>query len=100
LKSFDPNLPDATIASQAGIMQGSFAAAQLCTAMLWGRVSDAGGRKRVLLIGLTGTTISCIGFGLSTSFWQALCFRMVAGALNGNVGVMRTMISEIVREKK
>lgn len=100
LKSFDPNLPDATIASQAGIMQGSFAAAQLCTAMLWGRVSDAGGRKRVLLVGLTGTTISCIGFGLSTSFWQALCFRMVAGALNGNVGVMRTMISEIVREKK
>lgn len=33
-------------------------------------------------------------------FWQAMCFRMLAGALNGNVGVMRTMISEIVREKK
>lgn len=81
-------------------MQGSFAAAQLCTAMLWGRVSDRGGRKRVLLIGLSGTTISCIGFGLSTSFWQAMIFRMMAGALNGNVGVMRTMISEIVREKK
>ena len=81
-------------------MQGCFAAAQLCTAMLWGRVSDRGGRKRVLLTGLAGTTISCIGFGLATTFWQALAFRMMAGALNGNVGVMRTMISEIVREKK
>jgi hypothetical protein len=29
-----------------------------------------------------------------------LVFRMIGGALNGNVGVMRTMISEIVREKK
>jgi len=81
-------------------VQGAFAAAQLCTAMLWGRWSDKGGRKRVILVGLFGTTISCVGFGFSKSFWQALIFRMMGGALNGNVGVMRTMISEIVREKK
>ncbi len=100
LKSFDRTLPDSVIASQAGVMQGSFAAAQLCTAMLWGRYSDGGGRKRILLMGLTGTIISSIGFGFSTTFWQLLTFRMIGGALNGNVGVMRTMISEIVREKK
>lgn len=81
-------------------MQGAFAAAQLCTAMLWGRFSDKAGRKRILLLGLSGTALSCLGFGFSTSFYQALCFRMLGGALNGNVGVMRTMISEIVREKK
>ncbi|PQE04960.1 hypothetical protein CJF30_00004762 [Rutstroemia sp. NJR-2017a BBW] len=100
LKSFDKSLPDSVIASQAGILQGSFAAAQLCTAMLWGRFSDRGGRKRVLLIGLSGTAFSCLGFGFAQSFWQAMIFRMIGGALNGNVGVMRTMISEIVREKK
>ncbi|RDW75959.1 hypothetical protein BP5796_06780 [Coleophoma crateriformis] len=100
LKSFDSSLPDSTIASQAGIMQGAFAAAQLCTAMLWGRFSDSHGRKKALLMGLTGTTISCLGFGFSTTFWQALVFRMIGGATNGNIGVMRTMISEIVREKK
>ena len=65
-------------------MQGAFAAAQLCTAMLWGRWSDLGGRKRVLMIGLFGTMISCIGFGFSKKFYQALIFRMMAGALNGN----------------
>lgn len=54
----------------------------------------------MLLIGLSGTMISCLGFGFSTTFWQALIFRMLGGALNGNVGVMRTMVSEIVREKK
>jgi MFS family permease len=46
------------------------------------------------------TAISVLGFGFSKSFYQAMFFRTVGGALNGNVGVMRTMISEIVREKK
>jgi len=44
--------------------------------------------------------LSCIGFGFSKSFAQAIVFRCLGGALNGNVGVMRTMISEIIREKK
>lgn len=102
LKFFDPSLPDAVIASQAGILHASFTAAQLFTAMLWGRVADSSrfGRKTVVLIGLVGTMISCAGFGLSTSFWQALLFRSLGGVTNGNVGVLRTMVSELVREKK
>lgn len=94
------SLPDSVIASQAGVMQGAFAAAQLCTAMLWGRWSDRAGRKSIILIGLFGTMLSSVGFGFSKSFWVALVFRLMGGALNGNLGVMRTMISEIVREKK
>lgn len=102
LKFFDPSLPDAVIASQAGILHASFTAAQLFTAMLWGRVADSSrfGRKKVVLIGLFGTMISCLGFGLSTSFYSALLFRILGGITNGNVGVLRTMISELVREKK
>ncbi|KAM3512146.1 hypothetical protein MY11210_004210 [Beauveria gryllotalpidicola] len=102
LKWFDPELPDSTIATQAGIMHASFMAAQFVTALLWGRVADSrrAGRKTVLLIGLVGTSLSSLGFGFSTTFWQALVFRTLGGATNGNIGVMRTMISEIVREKK
>lgn len=48
----------------------------------------------------TCIVVSVLGFGFSRSFYQAMFFRIVGGALNGNVGVMRTMISEIVREKK
>lgn len=102
LRSFDPALPDSTISSQAGVLQGSFTAAQFVTAIFWGRMADSEkmGRKRVLLIGLLGTCISCLGFGFSRSFVQAAIFRTLGGALNGNVGVMRTMISEIIREKR
>lgn len=102
LKSFDPSLPDSTISAQAGIMQGSFTAAQFLTAVWWGRLADAEwmGRKRVLLIGLLGTCISCLGFGFSRSFAAAILFRTLGGVLNSNVGVMRTLIAEIIAEKK
>lgn len=104
LKWFDPSLPDSTIATQAGVLHASFMAAQFVTALLWGRVADAraAGRKTVLLIGLVGTSLSCLGFGFSTTFWQALLFRTLGGATNGNIGVMRTMSVSPVskREKK
>ncbi|KAH7395564.1 major facilitator superfamily domain-containing protein [Cadophora sp. MPI-SDFR-AT-0126] len=102
LKSFDETLPDSTIATQAGLLASSFTGAQFLTAMMWGRISDSdkGGRKLVLLIGLSGTAISCLGFGFSKSFYQAIFFRTLGGLSNGNIGVMRTMVSEIVQEKK
>lgn len=102
LKSFNPSLPASTISAQAGMLQGSFTAAQFVTAVLWGRMADAAwvGRKRVLLIGLVGTAVSCVGFGFSRTFWQAMVCRTLGGVLNGNVGVMRTMISEIIKEKR
>ncbi|KZM27426.1 uncharacterized protein EKO05_0010720 [Ascochyta rabiei] len=102
LQSFDQTLPEATIAYQAGIIQAAFPFAQFLTAMFWGRVADSehGGRKRVIYIGLLGTMCSILGFGFSHSFPMAVAFRCMGGVLNGNIGVMRTMISEIIKEKK
>lgn len=102
LQSFDPSLPDSTISYQAGIIQAAFPFAQFLTAMLWGRFADSehGGRKSAIFIGLLGTMCSIIGFGFSQSFGTAVAFRCLGGVLNGNIGVMRTMISEIIKEKK
>ena len=102
LRWFDDEASDSTIASQGGILTAAFAAAQFLTAVWWGRAADMPwiGRKKVILIGLFGTCLSSLGIGFSRSFVQALIFRTLAGALNGNIGVMRTMISEIIKEKK
>jgi MFS family permease len=100
LKSFDASLSDATIASQAGILQASFSAAQTLTGVFWGRIADTYGRKTVLLLGSLGTIVSCLGFGLSRNFVWALIFRALGGLVNGNIAVMRTMVSEIIKEKK
>ncbi|GMG14480.1 unnamed protein product [Aspergillus oryzae] len=102
LKSFDEGLSDADVSTQAGILQGAFTAAQFATAIPWGRVADAewGGRKFVLLVGLLGTAVSCLGVAFATSFAQAVLWRSFGGAINGTVGIIRTMIAENVKEKK
>lgn len=102
LESFDPTLPVSSISFQAGVLQASFTGAQFMTAFLWGRIADSewGGRKRMLLVGILGTCVSCVGVGFSTSFVSAALFRTFGGAMNGDLGVLRTMISEIISEKK
>lgn len=90
LKSLDSTLSDSQISSQAGILQGAFTGAQVLTAFLWGKAADASwcGRKRVLLIGLFGTAISCLGYGFATSFAWAVFWRALGGGINGTVGIM------------
>jgi sugar phosphate permease len=100
LKSFDMSQTDSQISVQAGMLAAAFTAAQFVTAIPWGRAADSElfGRKRVLIIGLIGTMISAIGFGFSRSFYTAMFFRTLGGALNGNVGVMRTVSFTVNRQ--
>lgn len=90
LKTFDASLTDAHISQQAGILQGCFTGAQVMTAILWGKAADATwcGRKWVLVIGLAGTAISCLGYGFATTFAWAAFWRVFGGAINGTVGIM------------
>ncbi|KAK4943636.1 hypothetical protein LTR66_014587, partial [Elasticomyces elasticus] len=101
LKSFDHSLPDSVISHQSGILQGAFTAAQIITSIIWGRVADQPnvGRKMVLNIGLIGTGISCVGVGFSTTFGQAVAWRILGGAVNGTVGAARTMVAETVDKR-
>ncbi|KAL7955215.1 MFS general substrate transporter [Trichoderma compactum] len=102
LKAFDDSLSDAQISQQAGVLQGCFTGAQVMTAILWGKAADASwcGRKWVLVIGLAGTAISCLGYGFATTFFWTAFWRAFGGAINGTVGTIRTMIAEITKEKK
>lgn len=97
LKSFDSELPDVVISHQAGVLQGSFTAAQIITSILWGRAADQPmlGRKTVLMIGLVGTGFGCIGLAFSRTYAQAVFWRLMSGAINGTVGSARTMVAEV-----
>ncbi|KAF8325457.1 MFS general substrate transporter [Cantharellus anzutake] len=66
-----------------------------CCVLQWGRLSDRIGRKPVLMIGLMGLTVSMLSFGLSKSFTSLIISRAIAGMLSGNIGVTKTMISEL-----
>jgi len=64
--------------------------------MHWGGLSDKIGRKPVLLAGCAGTMLSMIMVGFSSNIWFALFGRAFGGLLNGNIGVIQTMVGELV----
>ncbi|KAH9052774.1 MFS general substrate transporter [Lactarius vividus] len=82
----------------AGLIVSLFFAAQAVTVLQWSRLSDNVGRKPVLLCGLLGTMVSSILFGLSRSFPALVFSRCLHGMLNGNVGVMKSMMAELTDE--
>jgi MFS family permease len=90
LKNMDSTATDAQVSNQAGIVQGVFTGAQVLTAVLWGRAADARwcGRKMVIVIGILGTAVSCVGYGLARTFFWAVFWRAFGGAVNGIVGIM------------
>ncbi|GJJ76945.1 hypothetical protein EMPS_09304 [Entomortierella parvispora] len=78
-----------------GLIASSFFFAQFCTSIFWGYMSDRYGRRPILLLGLIGSTIACLFFGLSKSLVWAITSRSMCGLLNGNVGVAKSMLGEI-----
>ena len=63
--------------------------------LFWGMMSDVIGRRPCLLAGIVGTLLAVVMFGMSTSFGMAVAARLLWGALNGNIGVVKTYMSEI-----
>lgn len=64
--------------------------------MYWGGLSDRVGRKPVLLLGCVGTMFSMVMVGFAENLWVALIGRALGGLLNGNIGVIQTMVGELV----
>ncbi|KAH8989289.1 MFS general substrate transporter [Lactarius akahatsu] len=81
-----------------GITASVYYAAEAATVLHWNRLSDHVGRKPILLFGLLGTIVSITMFGLSRSFWSLVLCRFFSGALNGNVGVSKSVLAELADE--
>ncbi|ESZ99135.1 major facilitator superfamily transporter [Sclerotinia borealis F-4128] len=84
----------------AGLLISAFALAESMTGMYWGGLSDRIGRKPVLLVGCCGTMLSMIMVGFASNIWIALLGRALGGFLNGNIGVIQTMVGEMVTKKE
>ncbi|KAF8071623.1 member of major facilitator superfamily multidrug-resistance, DHA1 sub-family [Lyophyllum atratum] len=78
-----------------GLMQSLFFLTQAFTVLHWSRASDMVGRKPVILVGLFGLSASMFCFGLSRTFWGLVLSRSLNGALNGNIGVIKSMMVEL-----
>ncbi|TEA20688.1 putative membrane protein [Colletotrichum sidae] len=94
LRYLRPELSPAELAHHVGLAQGMFTTAQIASAPLWGSAADRIGRKAVILIGLVGTALSCIGVAFAGSVSSIILWRLFAGAVNGTVMAARAAVSD------
>ena len=82
-----------------GLLAASFFLGQVLFMQAWGRAADAWGRRPILLLGLGGSLLTMVWFGLAQSYGQALLARFVCGALNGNVAIAKVFVGEITTKE-
>ncbi|KAI0203510.1 major facilitator superfamily domain-containing protein [Astrocystis sublimbata] len=93
-------VPQKDVAKWAGATSSVFSLTQSLTAVPWGRASDRFGRKPAIITGLFCTMVLFIAWGMSTSLAMAIVVRGIQGACNGNVGIIRTMVAEMVQDRE
>lgn len=81
-----------------GMLIASFNVAQLASAPMWGRFSDAYGRRPALLVGLSASAVAYVIFAFALSLPHPLFFlflsRIVQGAGGGTVGVIQAYVAD------
>ncbi|CAE6475066.1 unnamed protein product [Rhizoctonia solani] len=82
----------------AGMIESIFFLTESLFTLQYGRISDRIGRRPVLLFGIFGQALSIFSVGLSKKFWQLVFSRALSGALNGNLGVAKSMVVELTDE--
>ena len=92
------SIPSSRLGYYAGIVESAFAFAQFATIFWWARLSDRIGRKPVLLIGLLGSFLSVNAFGFAKTFPQMVLARSIAGLMNGNIAILKSVLAEITDE--
>ena len=82
-------------ASAFGLLQSSYAVAQLLCAPLWGRLSDRVGRRPVLLSTIAGTALAMLATGLAPSLLWLFAARLLAGGFAANISVASAYITDV-----
>jgi MFS family permease len=93
-------VPKDDVAKWVGITSAVTSACQAAMAVPWGTASDYVGRKPIILLGLTCTMVFSLIFGFSQNLTMLVISRGLLGFMNGNVGIIRTMVAEMVPEKE
>lgn len=93
-------VPKDEVGKWVGITSAVTSVCQAAMAVPWGSASDILGRKPIILTGLTFTMIISLMFGFAKTLGMLVTARALLGLMNGNVGIIRTMVAEMVPEKE
>lgn len=86
-------------ATIVGFLVAIYAAGQMFSAPLLGRLSDRYGRRPFLIVSIFGGAISFIMLGFATNLTMLFLARGIAGLTAGNISVAQAYITDITDEK-
>ena len=85
---------------QVGWLIGTYAACQLISGPLLGRLSDSTGRKPLLLVSQVGTFIGFVVTAFAPNLVVLFLARMIDGATAGNLSLAQAYISDITKPEE
>ncbi len=77
-----------------GLLVAIHPAMQFVFGPIWGRLSDRVGRRPILLLGLVGSGLSYLLFGLATNLTWLIASRIMQGIAGANVPVAQAYIAD------
>lgn len=83
-----------------GILGSLYSILQFLCAPLWGAYSDRVGRRKVLLITISGLALSYIAWFFAASFWVLVLARVLGGAMGGNLSVATAAVADTTTRAK
>ncbi len=84
-----------------GFLGSLYSILQFICAPLWGAYSDRVGRRKVLLITISGLALSYIAWFFAASFWILVLARVLGGVMGGNLSVATAAVADsTTREKR
>jgi DHA1 family tetracycline resistance protein-like MFS transporter len=78
---------------------GIFSMFQLLATPLWGRLSDAWGRKPILIASLGGTIVAYVWQAYATDLVSLLLARALGGVMSGNLGAAFAYATDVTDTK-
>lgn len=86
-------------ATLLGVLLTSYSGMQFLCSPLWGKLSDRWGRKRVMLLTMTGASLSLFILGSADSLWMIFVGRILGGIFAANISVATAYVTDITTEE-
>jgi DHA1 family tetracycline resistance protein-like MFS transporter len=74
---------------------GVYALAQVISTPVWGRLSDAVGRRPVLMVSMVGSVIGYLWLGLAGTLSMLILARVISGLMSGNISAAFAYVADV-----
>lgn len=78
-----------------GALAAMYSILQFAFSPFWGSLSDRIGRKPILVLSISGTTLSYVLWMFSGSFTLLIVARLIAGVMSGNISTATAVVGDV-----